>query len=110
MSTPAAFPASRIDVPSGTVTWRPSIVNVTIASGRYRRGSDGCSDTAKRTTLLADVRLELIAEFGDPRYYGRRAGIAQHTDRLPGHVVGDRQQGIEILHRSAPRLDALDDL
>src|SRR3954469_14284168 len=122
MSTPAYLAASRMLVPSGTLTVRPSIVSETsfggggacgavavvsaMTSGRRRRRRRG--GRAQRAALSGDVSLELVPELLDPRHARRRAGVAQHADCLPGHVLGDLEQRVEITHRALPRLDALE--
>src|SRR5450759_854923 len=57
-----------------------------------------------------DQRLELAAELLDSGHDGNPARIAEHTDGLPGHLVSNVQQGVEILDRSLPVPNALHDL
>src|SRR5438874_273196 len=107
MSTPAAFAASRIDVPAGTETRRPSIVRLTPC---VMYGSASRHGRHEMMRLLRDERLEITPELlqsGDNR---RCARIAQDTDRLARHVVGDLEQRVEILGRAVARGDALENL
>src|SRR5579884_1933524 len=102
MSTPAYFAASRIDVPGGTVTWRPSIVRVMSAMLRHRRHEE--------MLLLLDQRLEVPAELLDARRDRRGARITQHADRLAGHVLADIQEGIQVFRRPVAGDDPLENL
>src|SRR5438874_6096107 len=60
--------------------------------------------------LAVNERLELAAEFLDPRDDRDGARITQDADRLAGHVFGDLEQRVEIFHRSLSVTNALHDL
>src|SRR5262245_60724998 len=103
MSTPAAFAASRIDVPAGTDTGRPSIVRLTIwVMLRHSRHEE--------MRLLLDQRFELTRELLQPRHDRRRARVAEYADGLPCHVVGDLEQRVQVLRGAFAGGDALEDL
>src|SRR4051812_1395638 len=120
MRMPAAFAASRIDVPAGTETGRPSIVRLTVcgpgevisryASSRWlsRMRAVSCEGGHEKMRLLLDQRLEVAAELLESRDHGRCTGIAEHTDRLARHVVGDLEQRVEVLRRPIADSDALE--
>src|SRR6185437_819189 len=100
--------ASRIDVPAGTLTDRPSIVRFTIAVAcvsailGHRRHEE--------MLLLLDQRLEIAAELLDAGRHRSGARIAQHTNRLACHVVADFEQRVEILGGTVARDDPLENL
>src|SRR5438270_3984114 len=108
MRTPAAFAASRIDVPGGTETGRPSIVRLTVCGAgevidryaslcrlsRMHAGSRYGGHEMMRPLL--DQRLEIAAKLLEPRHDRRCTRVAEHTDGLARHVIGDLEQGIEI--------------
>src|SRR5688572_15854203 len=111
MSTPANFAASRMLVPSGTTTCRPSMVSVTCftsamdgivarsgrrARGARRRGGGGRAAVAHHARRGLQLGLELVPELLETGDHGRRAAVAQHADGLAGHVVGDREQRVEV--------------
>src|ERR671916_2137851 len=112
MSTPASFAASRMLVPAGTVTWRPSTVRLTAgaAAGAVMPSVSRDRGGAHRAPPLGDVRLELVAELLDPAHDRRRARVAQHADGLARHVLRELEERVEVLHRPLARLDALHDL
>src|SRR5688500_10888178 len=62
----------------------------------------------KATAL--DQGLELATKFLYPRYHGNGARITEHADRLARHLLGNVEQGVEILHRSLPVANSLHDL
>src|SRR5262245_1954910 len=99
MSTPAVFAASRIDMPSGTVTGRPSIVSEIIFTSAIcasrRRGATERRGNGDHATRGDNLRLELAAELLEARYDRRCARIAEHADRLATHVVGNGEQRVE---------------
>src|SRR3954467_8876998 len=124
MSTPAAFAASRIDVPAGTDTGRPSIVRLTVcvldAGAVIDRSASLCVQSCVRCRsrerrhemmrLLLDQSLEIAAELLETRHHRRRARVAENADGLPCHVVGDLQQCIEVLGRAITGGNALQNL
>src|SRR5438034_8849647 len=108
MRMPAAFAASRIIVPEGTVTCRPSIVSVTeavvvgavigadpslaaLARDDFQSWSGHRCWYEDRGAPLLDQRLEVAAELVDARRDRRRAGVAEHADGLAGHLLADIQ-------------------
>src|SRR5687767_7626961 len=99
MSTPAVLAASRMDVFSGTVTGRPSMVAFTIftgggsglslmpAMGSVIDRSSGRARAHRRQhrrhrAIRRDLRLELATELLESRHHGRRARIREHADGL----------------------------
>src|SRR6185503_7244203 len=124
MSTPAAFAASRIDVPAGTDTGRPSIVRLTVCVLDAGAVIDRCASLCMRSgvrsrsrdsrhemvRLLLDQRLEITRELLESRDDRCRAGVAQHANRLARHVVRDLEQCIEIFGRAVAGGNALEDL
>ena len=48
---------------------------------------------------LLDERLKIRSELVDARHHRCRARVAEHTDRLAGHVVGDAEQRIQVFGR-----------
>src|SRR6266545_620979 len=57
----------------------------------------------------AQTRIELRPELLDPAHDRRGAAVAQHADGLPGHLVGEVEQEIEILGLSLAAEDPLQD-
>src|SRR6266571_1947356 len=126
MWTPAVLAASRMDVPAGTVTCRPSTVIVIVVGGaavgavmafyvRCPMSDIRCPPYASRHRRhgmhrsLLDQRFEIPAELVDARHDRRRARVAEHADRLACHVVGDTEQRVEVLRASLACRNALED-
>src|SRR5437879_2476767 len=93
-------------VPGGTLTGMPSIVRLTTSlaiSALPSRDQHGLP-------LARDVVLEFTAELLDAGDDGRRAGVGEHADRLPRHVLREVEQEIEVCRLPLPRKDPLEDL
>src|SRR4051812_42638729 len=54
--------------------------------------------------------FEFTAELLDPRDHRHSAGVAEHADGLPGHLIGDVEESVQIFGRSLTIPDALEDL
>src|SRR5256885_9435978 len=79
-------------VPGGTLTGTPSMVRFTTPSAI----SAPPSRDHYGLPLARDVVLEFAAKLLDAGDDGRGAGVGEHADRLPGHVVREVEQEIEI--------------
>src|SRR5215212_754365 len=101
-------------VPAGTVTWRPSTVRLTVgaaaAGAVIPSPASRGRGRAHGAPPLGDVRLELVPELLDPAHDRGRAGVAQHADRLPRHVLRELEERVEVFHRAVAGLDPLHDL
>src|SRR2546423_7675364 len=121
MRTPAALAASRIDVPAGTDTCRPSIVRLTVcvveagevivryASSLSSAAAAGSGD--RRDEVMGpflDQAFEIATELLQARHDRCRTRVAQDTDRLARHVVGDLEQRIEVLGGTIANGDPLE--
>src|SRR4029078_5983485 len=110
---PACLAASMMVVPFGTAIRVPSIVTVTV-SWVISDGSlvvyFSSYRNQRRLPRLGDVRFELRAEFLDPAHHRGRARVAQDADGLPGHLLRQVEQKIQILFLPLPRQDPLENL
>src|SRR5262245_47107762 len=61
-------------------------------------------------TLLADVRLELVAEMLDRELDGDRGRVGERADRARAHPVAQRQQCGDVVGLALAVLDASADL
>src|SRR3989442_10585812 len=94
------------NVPGGTLTGTPSMVRFTTPSAI----SAPPSRDHYGLPLARDVVLEFAAKLLDAGDDGRGAGVGEHADRLPGHVVREVEQEIEIGRLPLAREDPLEDL
>src|SRR5438128_12441198 len=78
-------------VPGGTLTGTPSMVRFKTPSAISAPPS--CDHYG--LPLARDVVLEFTAKLLDAGDDGRGAGVGEHADRLPGHVVREVEQAIE---------------
>src|SRR5687767_7821183 len=112
---PACLAASMIGVPFGTATCMPSIVTVTNSCSGIRFLSSSLMlgpasrGRQRRLARAGDVGLELGAELLDAAHHRRGAGVAQHADRLAGHVFREVQQQLEVLLPALARQNPLED-
>src|SRR5689334_16797884 len=93
-------------VPGGTLTAMPSIVRLTTSfaiSAPPSRDHHGIPPAR-------DVVLEFTAELLDAGDDGRRAGVGEHADGLPRHVLREVEQKIEVRRLALAREDPLEDL
>src|SRR5439155_7940257 len=97
-------------VPFGTLSGTSSMVRLMSSSGITSPSPFPASGHHDGLLASRDVILELVAELLDPRHDGRGAGVAQHANRLPGHVVRQVEQQIEVGHLPLPHEDPLEDL
>src|SRR2546428_9586062 len=93
-------------VPGGTLTGTPSMVRLMTPSAISAPPS--CDHHG--LPLARDVVLEFAAKLLDAGDDGRGAGVGEHADRLPGHVVREVEQEIEIGRLPLAREDPLEDL
>src|SRR5918999_225060 len=115
--TPAIFAASMMVVPFGTLTGAPSMITLTNSSGIKLLLPCSSSQSRKHGSnrghgglaRALDVRLELVPKLLDPAHNRRGAGVAQHADRLAGHVIRQIQQELEMLLLALPCQNALQD-
>src|SRR5215510_8944372 len=93
-------------VPGGTDTGVPSIVRL------MRPSVISCQSSADHDGLL--LARQIGFEFAPELLYATHdwcgTRIRQHTDRFPGHVLGQIEQEVEIFCFPLPRQDPLHDL
>src|SRR4051812_42350050 len=63
----------------------------------------------RRLARAGDVGLELGAELLDSAHDRSGAGVAQHADRLAGHVLGEVEQELEVFLLALPGENPLED-
>ena len=78
-------------------------------SGPHRRGGRA-TDGHRGRPLARDERLELVPELLQPADDRCGARVAEHADRLAGHVLRQVEQRVEVLERALTGDDALEDL
>src|SRR5512138_3384997 len=98
---PACLAASMMVVPLGTATGVPSMVRLTssLIGSRHRRRA-----------APVDVGLELPAELRDAADDRGGAGVGKDADGLAGHVVGEVEEEVQVLHLPFAGQDPLQDL